>query len=70
MCQTSERLRLWCIFFLFNCFSLSIRSRANRLMTSASELAKKYNLGDPEFGNFYQAQYDAYVDVLKAETTE
>lgn len=39
-------------------------------MTSASELAKKYNLGDPEFGNFYQAQYDAYVDVLKAETTE
>lgn len=28
------------------------------------EFAKKYNLGDPEFGNFFQAQYDEYADVL------
>ncbi|XP_037031506.1 protein D3-like [Bradysia coprophila] len=29
----------------------------HRLRTSASKLAKKYNLGDPEFGNFFEAQY-------------
>ena len=46
------------------------RSRANRLMTSVSELVKKYNLGDPVFGNFFQAQYDSYVDILQAQTTE
>lgn len=46
------------------------RSRAHRLTTSASALANKYNLGDPEFGNFFQAQYDEYVDVLQAQTTE
>lgn len=40
------------------------------MKTSAMNLAKKYNLGDPEFGNFYQAQYDAYVDVLQAQTVQ
>lgn len=44
------------------------RSREHRIKTSAMDLAKKYNLGNPEFGNFYQAQYDEYVDVLQAQT--
>ncbi|XP_055303786.1 protein D1-like [Sitodiplosis mosellana] len=49
---------------------VSNKSRANRFMTSVSELLKKYNLGDPEFGNFFQAQYDAYVDIIQAQSTE
>lgn len=40
---------------------------ANRPMSSALEYAQKYNLGDPEFGNFYQAQWDEYSDVLLAQ---
>lgn len=28
------------------------------------KLAEKYDLGDPEFGNFYMAQYDPYVDIF------
>lgn len=40
------------------------RSVANRMKTFASEFAKKYNLGDPVFGNFFQAQYDEYSDIL------
>lgn len=55
--------------FRFLKFSLD-RSRAHRLKTSAMKLAEKYNLGNPEFGNFYQAQYDAYVDILQAQTVE
>ncbi|XP_055303784.1 protein D2-like isoform X2 [Sitodiplosis mosellana] len=43
------------------------RSGANRAKTSASEFAQRYNLGAPEFGNFYEAQYDAYVDILNAQ---
>lgn len=39
----------------------------NRMMTSTMELATKYQLGDPLFGNFYQAQYDEYSDVLTAQ---
>lgn len=42
---------------------------SNRTLTSAQELAKKYNLGDPEFGNLYQAQYDEYSDILNAQLT-
>lgn len=41
--------------------------RANRLKTSTVELAQKYDLGDPEFGNFYQAQYDPYVAIFHAQ---
>lgn len=44
------------------------RSRAHRFKTSANATAAKYNLGNPEFGNFYQAQYDAYVDIIQAQT--
>lgn len=40
------------------------RNIANRMKTFASEFAKKYNLGDPVFGNFFQAQYDEYSDIL------
>lgn len=46
------------------------RSRAHRIKTSTMDLANKYNLGNPEFGNFYQAQYDEYVDVLQAHTVQ
>ena len=42
------------------------RMRANRFITSASEFAKRYNLGEPQFGNFFQAQYDKSVDLLHA----
>lgn len=40
--------------------------RANRLQTSTQKLAEKYHLGNPEFGQFYQAQYDSYVDIFHA----
>ncbi|CAH0696892.1 unnamed protein product [Spodoptera exigua] len=37
---------------------------ANRDYFSIANFAKKYNLGDPVAGNFYQAEYDDYVPVL------
>lgn len=43
---------------------LHFRSAANREKTSAAAFAQKYNLGNPQFGNFYQAEYDSYVDIL------
>lgn len=43
------------------------RSAANRAKTSASDFAKRFNLGNSEFGNFYQAKYDKYVDELQAQ---
>lgn len=49
---------------------ICFRSLAHRLKTSTSELAKKYDLGNPEFGNFYLAQYDEYVDVIHSQTTD
>lgn len=36
-------------------------------MTNTREFAKKYNLGNPIAGNFYQAQYDDYVPILHAQ---
>ncbi|XP_031629633.1 protein D3-like [Contarinia nasturtii] len=45
----------------------SNRSAANRAKTSVSEFAQKYSFGNPEFGNFYEAQYDEYVDELHAQ---
>lgn len=38
--------------------------------TSAMKLAEKYDLGDPEFGNFYTAQYDEYVDIVYTQFDE
>ncbi|PSN41660.1 OV-16 antigen [Blattella germanica] len=40
------------------------RTRATRLKFSTRQLVKKYNLGDPLAGNFYQAQYDDYVPIF------
>lgn len=39
-------------------------TRAGRLSTKHQEFVQKYNLGNPEFGNFFLAQYDEYVPVL------
>lgn len=38
--------------------------RANRLVTSAQEFAHRYDLGEAEFGNFFQAQYDESSDEI------
>ncbi|XP_063896607.1 protein D2 isoform X1 [Helicoverpa armigera] len=43
---------------------LTNRSGDNRGMFSISKFAKKYKLGDPIAGNFYQAEYDDYVPIL------
>ena len=39
-------------------------SGENRGGFSISKFAKKYNLGNPVAGNFYQAQWDDYVPIL------
>lgn len=51
-------------------FSIDFRSRSNRLRTSVTNLAEKYNLGNPEFGNFYVAQYEPYVDTFYQQLKE
>lgn len=43
------------------------RSISNRALTSASRFAQKYNLGEAEFGNFFQAEWDEYCDKLMKE---
>ncbi|XP_075984219.1 protein D2-like isoform X2 [Anticarsia gemmatalis] len=43
---------------------LTNRSGDHRAMFSIAKFAKKYNLGDPIAGNFYQAEYDDYVPIL------
>lgn len=43
---------------------ITVGSIGNRLKVSVENFAQKYHLGDPEFGNFYQAQYDSYCDIL------
>ncbi|XP_050667757.1 protein D2-like isoform X2 [Leptidea sinapis] len=43
---------------------LTNTSADNRGGFSIAKFAKKYNLGDPIAGNFYQAQYDDYVPQL------
>nr|ATU82926.1 secreted Phosphatidylethanolamine-binding protein-like protein [Pristhesancus plagipennis] len=40
---------------------ISATSGKNRSKFSISNFAKRYNLGDPAFGNFYQAEWDEYV---------
>lgn len=39
----------------------------NRPKTSTVEFMQKYNLSNPEYGNFYQAQYDDYAGILLAQ---
>ncbi|KAJ0172955.1 hypothetical protein K1T71_011131 [Dendrolimus kikuchii] len=46
---------------------LTNRSGDNRPKFSAATFAKKYNLGDPIAGNFYQAEYDDYVPILNKQ---
>lgn len=41
-----------------------LRTISNRPLTSVTRFARKYNLGEPVFGNFFQAQYDEYSDKL------
>lgn len=40
------------------------RKMAGRPMTSVKKFAQKYNLGDPLYGSFYQAEYDEYSEEL------
>ncbi|TMW51619.1 hypothetical protein DOY81_003269 [Sarcophaga bullata] len=42
-------------------------SREGRLSIKTRDYISKYNLGNPIAGNFYQAQYDDYVPILKAQ---
>ncbi|XP_036324301.1 protein D3-like [Rhagoletis pomonella] len=41
-------------------------SIAGRLKMKTREYITKFNLGEPIAGNFYEAQYDDYVPILKA----
>ena len=41
-------------------------SRAGRLKFSVRDFSLKYEMGQPIAGNFYQAQYDDYVPIMKA----
>lgn len=43
---------------------LTNTSSDKRANFKIAEFAKKYNLGDPIAGNFYEAQYDDYVPIL------
>lgn len=43
---------------------LTNRSGDNRGCFKIQKFAEKYNLGTPIAGNFYQAEYDAYVPLL------
>jgi len=48
----------------FNEKKLTNKSGENRGAFKIREFSKKYNLGDPVAGNFYQAEYDDYVPKL------
>lgn len=45
-------------------------SRTGRLNFKIRDYAKKYNLAEPIAVNYYQAQFDDYVPILKAQTTD
>ncbi|PSN44482.1 OV-16 antigen [Blattella germanica] len=45
------------------------RTRATRTNFSIGQFAVKYNLGNPVAFNYYQAQYDEYVPILRAQYT-
>ncbi|CAH1156113.1 unnamed protein product [Phaedon cochleariae] len=49
---------------------ISKTSREGRLKFSIKKFAEKYNLGQPVWGNFYQAQYDDYVPTLHKQTDQ
>lgn len=61
----------WLFYSLIHySFRIIYRSLSNRPSTSVLSFAEKYNLGDPEFGNIYQAEYDAYSDILLKQLQE
>lgn len=41
-------------------------TRDGRFFTKAMEFASEHNLGDPEYGNFFLAQFDDWVPQLGA----
>lgn len=43
------------------------RSREGRFSIKTRDYIAKYNLGNPVAGNYYQAQYDDFVPILKAQ---
>lgn len=49
---------------------VSKTTRTGRTQTKARDLIKEHNLGVPEFGNFYIAEYDDYVPTLHAGFTD
>lgn len=61
--QPGEAL-LKCDELRLNC---SVEHRALRRHFSIRNFSKKYNLGEPFAGNFFQTQWDDYVPVLRRE---
>lgn len=49
---------------------LTNRKTDNRAKFSIRKFAQKYNLGQPMAANFFQAEYDAYVDILNKQLGE
>ncbi|KAJ8711435.1 hypothetical protein PYW07_008677 [Mythimna separata] len=49
---------------LFDEPRLTDRSAENRASFSINDFVKKYDLGNPFAGNFFQAEYDDYVPIL------
>lgn len=47
-------------------FLFSIRGERGGF--SLRKFAEKYKLGNPVASNFFQAQYDSYVEILKQNT--
>ncbi len=47
---------------------VSNRSREGRVNFRIRDFAKKYSLGEPIAANFYMAQYDDYVPILRSNT--
>lgn len=47
-------------------FTPTRSTRDGRFFTKAMEFASENNLGDPEFGNFFLAQFDDWVPQLGA----
>nr|XP_014089745.2 protein D3 [Bactrocera oleae] len=49
---------------------ISKSAREGRVRVKTRDFIAKYNLGDPIAGNFYQAQYDDYVLILRAQLVD
>ena len=46
---------------------LFFSSRQGRLSVKTRDYITKYQIGNPIAGNYYQAQYDDYVPILRAQ---